>query len=152
MKGYIKLVLILGIISFGVTSLVPPPKCTGDEEYKEGVGKIGNYRVLKDYRVTMKKGADPSLPPSESYPISLTKGLKYKFLPVNNSENESNMIVRIFLDKATKTVVATTYNKSAKKHYPAMEFQCHISGTYYLDISFDKAKKGCGVCLFAVSK
>ncbi len=87
-----------------------------------------------------------------SFPISLTKGLKYKFLSENNPSNETKLIMQIYMSSKKEMLIASTYNPSVDKHYPSMELLCHRSGTYYLDLSFDKAEKGCGVGFFAVSK
>ena len=142
------------IINFGLlliylslsSSVLGPGKCLGDEEYKIGLTKIGDFRLIKDYRVSLKKGK------SESYPISLTKGLRYKFYTVDNPENKSKMIMTIYMKPDNYMRLASTKSSSSQKHYPSIEFECGKSGKYYLDIHFEDDQKGCGVGMVTVAK
>lgn len=148
----ITIILILGVLSFGMLSLLPPPdKCSGDKEYKEGIKKLGNYRLIKDYRVSLKSG-NPKKPPSVSYPVSLTEGLTYKFMPIDNSSNKGKLVMELFMNSKKEILFASSYSKNSNKYYPSIEFKCGRTGTYYLSLSFSEGKKGCGVGFFTVKK
>ena len=71
----------------------------------------------KDYRIEQKKGSDP-----QAYMVSLKAGLKYRFLPINNPDNKSKMIISIYMNKNKWMMLATSYNPSSKKHYPSIDF------------------------------
>lgn len=152
MKREFKNLLIVLLGAFCLQSFMPGPgKCKGDAEYKMGVKKLGNFRLIKDYRISLAGGKEKD-PPTISFPISLTSGLKYKFIAENNADNKSKMIMKIYMNAKKEMMVATTYNSSSKKHYPTIEFECRTSGTFYLFFSFEGGLKGCGVGLFSVSK
>ncbi|UKN01613.1 hypothetical protein K6119_17970 [Paracrocinitomix mangrovi] len=147
MKRKIGIIGTLMISFFVFTSLLPGPgKCTGDEEYTKAMKAIGNFRLIKDYRVSLKKGEKITLN------ISLTAGLKYKFYTEDNPENTSKMIMTIYMKPNEQIKLASTQSNSSKKHFPAIEFECGRSGTYYLVINFEGDDKGCGVGMFTVAK
>lgn len=151
---YKKIKLFTALIAVLVitTSLLPgPSKCSGDDEYVEGLKKITDFRLIKDYRITMKSGSANN-PPTLSFPISLTAGLIYKFVPVNNPDNTKKMIMSMYMAENKTMLLASTFSSGSKKHYPTVEFECGRTGTYYLFFSFEEGEKGCGVGMFAVSK
>ncbi len=148
-RTIIVLVMLFG--AFTLQSLLKPEKCSGDEEYKVGLSKLGEFRLLKDYRVSLKSGSTRSQP-MVSYPLSLTDGLTYKFIPINNSDNKGKMIIQIYMSDKREMLLASSYNESSKRHYPAIEFNCGHSGTYEIVFTFIHGEKGCGVGMFAVGK
>ncbi|MGC6433677.1 MAG: hypothetical protein ACON4M_05725 [Crocinitomicaceae bacterium] len=137
--------LIGGLLSF-ISSPSGSSKCSGDNEYASGLGKLGAYKLIKDYRIEMKKGEG-----SRSYMISLKAGLKYRFLPVNSPDNKKNMIMSIYMSKNKGMMLATSFNPASKKHYPTIDFACRTTGTFYLFFEFEGDEKGCGVGLFSVA-
>jgi len=148
-KGYLILgfILIGGLVSF-ISSPNGGAKCTGDEEYAVGLGSLGAYSLIKDYRVNLN-GGDPA--PSESYMISLKSGLKYRFLPVSNPDNKKKMIMSIYMNQQKGMMLATSFNKATGKHYPSIDFNCKTTGTFYLFFEIEEGEKGCGVGLFSVA-
>lgn len=151
-KGYfilaVAFISLIGLVSF-VSKVSSSSTCSGDIEYKQGLASLGPYKLIKDYRVSLKKG-DPALPPSESFLVSLQSGLKYRLLPVNNSENKKKMILTIYLNEKKSMILATTYTKAIGKHFPIVDFNCKTTGTYCLSIEFEGGEKGCGVGMFSV--
>lgn len=134
----------------GLLSFISSPKgssdCSGDEEYATGLGQLGAYKLIKDYRIELKKGEA-----AQSYMISLKAGLKYRFLPVTNSSNKTPMIMSIYMNQNKGMMLATSYNPATKKHYPSIDFNCRTTGTFYLFFEMEASEKGCGVGMFSVS-
>jgi len=134
----------------GLLSVISSPlggsECSGDAEYASGLGKLGAYKLIKDYRIEQKKGAEP-----QAYMVSLKAGLKYRFLPVNNPGNKSKMIMSIYMNKNKGMMLATSFNPASKKHYPSIDFNCRTTGTFYLFFEMEGGDKGCGVGMFSVS-
>lgn len=152
MKKFSLFLLIATISLLTFTSeMIGPSKCSGEEEYSIGLKKLGNYQLLKDYRISLKKGSDTS-PETVMHQVSLTKGLKYRFYTVNSTDNKTEMILNLYAQQNKQILLGTTYHQNLGKHYPSMEFVCQTSGTYYLFVSFDKNEKGCGVAFFTTSK
>jgi hypothetical protein len=128
-----------------------PRKCKGDAEYQQAIKKMTGFRLIKDYRISLDEGEGTDSP-TMSFPISLTNGLKYKFILINNPSNEGKMIMSIFLNAKKEMLIATSQRVSTNKHYPSIEFECRNSGTYHMSFSFEGALKGCGVGVFSVIK
>lgn len=139
----------IGVLSIAVimlTSFWPGfGKCTGDEEYKKGLEQLGDFRLINDYRVSLRRGN------SESYSISLKRGLKYKFYPVDSPDNKTKMIMTIYMKPGGVMKLASTKARN-DKHFPAIKFECGKSGKYYLRVHFEDEEKGCGVGMFTVEK
>ena len=148
-KRGILTILILGFAFTQQSAINAGGRCSGDSEYKKGLAKLSGFRLLKDFRISLPK-AKKNEPVTISYPVSLTAGLKYKFIPVNNPSNEGDMIMNLYLNKRKEMLIATTYNKATDKHYPSIEFECKTTSTLYLFFSFESGVKGCGVGIVAV--
>ena len=148
-KVFFALVFLLlgGLVSF-VSSPTGSTKCTGDEEYNVGIGALGAYSLIKDYRINLKSG-EPV--PNENYMISLKAGLKYRFLPIQNPDNKRKMIMSIYMNQQKGMMLATSYNKATGKHYPTIDFACRTTGSFYLFFEIEEGEKGCGVGMFAVA-
>lgn len=144
-RKIVNLGLLLIYLSLS-SSVLGPGKCTGDEEYNRGLNNIGNFRLIKDYRVSLKKGK------TESFQISLTRGLKYKFYTVDNPDNKGKMVMTIYMKPDNNMKLASTQSSTSLKHYPSIEFECGKSGKYYLEIHIEGDEKGCGVGMFTVAK
>ena len=146
MKRTIGILAVLLLTFTTLTSLLPGRgDCDGEEEYNKGLQKLGDFRLIDDFRVSLRKGK------SVIHPVSLTRGLTYKFYPVNHPENSSKMIMTIYMKSGGQMKLASTHGGSSK-HYPYIKFECGKSGKYYLEFKFDNEDKGCGVGMFTVSK
>ncbi len=147
----INITILLFVLTFLPSIAYGPGKCKGDSEYQQAVKKMGGFRLIKDYRVSLSAEKEKG-PTSMAFPVSLTSGLRYKFILINNPSNKSKMIMSIFINENKEMLIASSYQSTTNKHYPSIEFECGNSGTYYLFFSFEKAFKGCGVGVFSVSK
>lgn len=147
------LIFALFIVFGGLVSFINSPKggskCTGDTEYAMGLTLLDKYKLIKDYRISLK-GGNPEKPPADSYMISLKAGLRYRLLPISNPNNKTKMIMSIYLNEEKTVLLATSFNKVTGKHYPKIDFNCRTTGTFYLFYEMEGAEKGCGVGLFSV--
>lgn len=149
MKSTNRIVILAGVlVMLTLTSALVASKCSGDEEYKIGLKKLGGYNLIKDLRISLKGGSEKK-PVNQVIPISLRKGLRYKLYSVNNTDNAGKMILGIYANKQKQVLLGTTYNDRLKKHYESIEFSCQASGSYYLFVSFEGYKKGCGVAFIS---
>lgn len=141
-------ILAGGLLSF-IQAKNGGGKCKGDEEYAVGLTQLEKYKLIKDFRVSLK-GGNPEKPPSESFPISLKAGLKYRLIPINNPDNKTKMVMSIYLNEEKTVMLATSFNKVTGKHYPKIDFNCRTTGTFYMFFEMEQAEKGCGVGMFSV--
>ncbi len=146
-KGYIIIAFIAlgGLVSF-ISSPKGGSKCTGDDEYAVGLGSLGAYSLIKDYRINMKAGED-----APSFMISLKAGLKYRFLPIQNPDNKKKMVMSIYMNQQKGMMLATSFNKATGKHYPTIDFACRTTGSFYIFFEMEDGEKGCGVGMFSVA-
>lgn len=146
-KGYIIIVFIaLGCLVSFISSPKGGTKCTGDDEYAVGIGSLGAYSLIKDYRINMKAGED-----TPNFMISLKAGLKYRFLPIQNPDNKKKMILSIYMNQQKGMMLATSFNKATGKHYPNIDFACRTTGSFYIFFEMEDGEKGCGVGMFSVA-
>lgn len=147
------IVFAIFVLAGGLFSFIYSPngggKCNGDAEYAVGLTQLDNFKLIKDFRVSLK-GGNPEKPPSDSYPIALKSGLRYRLLPISNPGNTSKMIMTIYLNEEKTVMLATSYNKLTGKHYPKIDFNCRTTGTFYVFFEMEGAEKGCGVGMFSV--
>jgi len=146
-KSYFILAFIIlgGLVSF-ISTPLGGPKCLGDDEYTLGLGSLGDYSLIKDYRINMKSGAEP-----QSFMISLKSGLKYRFLPIQNPENKKKMVLSIYMNQNKGMMLATSFNKATGKHYPTIDFASRTTGSFYIFFEMEDGEKGCGVGMFSVA-
>lgn len=146
-KGYIIIVFIaLGCLVSFISSPKGGAECTGDDEYAVGIGSLGAYSLIKDYRINMKVGED-----APNFMISLKAGLKYRFLPIQNPDNKKKMIMSIYMNQQKGMMLATSFNKATGKHYPTIDFACRTTGSFYIFFEMEDGEKGCGVGMFSVA-
>jgi hypothetical protein len=146
-KGYIIIVFIaLGCLVSFISSPKNGAECTGDDEYAVGIGSLGAYSLIKDYRINMKVGED-----APNFMISLKAGLKYRFLPIQNPDNKKKMIMSIYMNQQKGMMLATSFNKATGKHYPTIDFACRTTGSFYIFFEMEDGEKGCGVGMFSVA-
>lgn len=137
------LVVLISSSSFKVKKA----DCNSDEIYKQILGKLSAFSLLKDYRVYMKnkKKSDPT--EIVYYPITLNRGVKYKFLSAQSSEFDGKLTISIYTARNAKPdfLFATNYLKDLDKIYESIEFDAESTMNCLIAFSFKDGKEGCGV-------
>lgn len=140
-----KTVIVIGIlisISFTYRS-----GCDSDELYIQTLKKLSDFSLLKDYRIYLKnkKKADPT--EIIYHPITLNRGVKYKFLSAESKEYEGKLIISLYTsaNKKPDFLFATNYMKDLNKVYESIEFEVESTMNCLIAFSFKDGKEGCGV-------
>ncbi|MCU0433392.1 MAG: hypothetical protein MUC87_08070 [Bacteroidia bacterium] len=128
-------------------------KCESDGIYQKALTKIRDFNLIKDYRVYLKRQKKADEPaPALYFPITLNRGEKYRFYGLETPEYEGKIVITIYNNMKREFQVATTYNKTTKTKYEAIEFKSSTTGTFCIGFTFLDGKEGCGVGIASFRK
>ena len=155
-----KLALILTAFLFIVSIpllfsfIVKKEKCDPDALYEQTLKKLSNFSLLKDYRVYMKEKKKDAPVETIFSPITLNRGVKYKFLSSQNTGFEGKLIISLYTNSNNKPdfLFATNYEKAINKFYESIEFKSESTMNCFIAFSFLDGKEGCGVCVSSFLK
>jgi hypothetical protein len=121
--------------------------CDSDELYQQTLKRLNAFSLLKDYRIYLKskKKNDPA--ETLYYPITLNRGIKYKFLCGESKDYDGKLTVSLYTVHNSKPdfLFATNYVKDLDKIYESIEFQSESTMNCMIAFSFKDGKAGCGV-------
>lgn len=121
--------------------------CNSDDLFKEALTKLSEYSLLKDYRFYSKGKSKNQEPEVIYYPITLNRGIHYKFLCAQSAEFEGKLVVSLYTVRNSKPdfLFATNYKKDLNKVYESIEFDSGSTMNCLMAFSFKEGKAGCGV-------
>ena len=121
--------------------------CDSNELYEQTLKKLSTFSLLKDYRVYLKNAKKGTPAEIVYYPITLNRGVKYKFFGAQSLEYEGKLTISLFTLRNGKPdfLFATNYEKNLNKIYESIEFQSESTMNCLIAFSFKDGKEGCGV-------
>lgn len=137
----------LKILLFILAFLVPRNgygQCDSDNFLDNCASGLETFTFIKAFNTSMKK----TEPVEYSYVFS--KGSTYMILGCDQNEAGKRMIVNLY-DRNHK-LIASTHNKKTNTFYPDLVYPCSATGVYYMEVTFEGAKGGCGVCILGFKK
>lgn len=150
MKKFLFVVFVafiaLGVsISFSFSS--KKSGCGSDELYMQTLKKLSDFSLLKDYRIYLKSRKKATPVEIVYYPMTLNRGVKYKFLGAQSSEYEGKLTISLYTVNNSKPdfLFATNYLKEMDKIYESIEFESESTMNCLIAFSFKDGKEGCGV-------
>ncbi|HKK63334.1 MAG TPA: hypothetical protein VJ951_12290 [Bacteroidales bacterium] len=133
---------------FFVVALIIPhalnAQCDSDTFLDNCAAKLDTYTFIKAFNTSMRKTQ------TVEYSYVFSKGSTYLIIPCDEGIEGRRMIVNLY-DRNHK-LIASTYNKRKKTFYPDLAYPCSATGVYYMEVTFDGSKGGCGVCLLGFKK
>jgi len=145
------LILSISLFSFllliSYSFVLKKPTCESDELYEQMIKKLTKFSLLKDYRIYLKSKKKSATPEIVYYPITLNRGMKYKFYGNQSPEFEGKLTISIYHAKGDKPdfLIATNYRKETDKIYESIEFEAESTVNCLIAFSFKEGKEGCGV-------
>lgn len=135
-------------------AFVKKEKCDPDALYEEAMKKLANFSLLKDYRVTMKEKKKTGPVEILYTPITLNRGVKYKFVNLQSVASEGKLVMSLYTSSNNKPdfMFATNYEKSINKFYESIEFKSESTMNCFIALSFLDGKEGCGICVSSFLK
>ena len=143
MKGKIKLMVILGMLA---TTHVAHAQCESDEFLDNCSSSLGTNTFIKAFDVKIK----PKKQDVVEYSYVFSKGSSYSIIVCDQNEKGKQMVVRLY-DRSHK-LIASSYNKKTKTHYPDLLYPCSATGVYYLEATLETQAAGCGVIILGFNK
>jgi hypothetical protein len=123
------------------------PGCDGDHLFQQALGKLSGYSYLKDYRIYLKEKQKSASVEMVYFPFTLNRGVKYKFLSMQNAKLEGQLTISLYSVRNDKPdfLFATNYKKDLNKIYESIEFQVDNTMNVMIGFAFKDGKEGCGV-------
>ena len=148
MKKSINVVICILIFTFHFSLFTSAfAQCTSDAFLDKCASSLGEFTFIKSFNISIDKKSSDS---KYEYSYVFSKGSTYKIIICDENINGNKMIVTLF-DRNHK-MIATNFNKASKKFYPLFSYPCSATGVYYLEVTFENGKEGCGVNILGFSK
>ncbi|MCH8329784.1 MAG: hypothetical protein IH946_00105 [Bacteroidetes bacterium] len=117
-------------------------QCNDEAFLDKCATKLEDFSFVKAYKVSVDK-AKKGKPGKVEYSYVLSKGSFYKLVVCSNEASDYKMIANIY--NRDRKLVASSFDKVKKKHYPALGYQCSATGVYYFTFEFEGKDENCGV-------
>ncbi len=135
--------LILFIAVFALPELAFG-QCDSDAFLDNCASGLDDFTFIKAFNTSMNKNG------TEEYSYVFSKGSTYMILACDPDIDGKRMIVNLY-DRNRKLIVSS-YNKKTKTFYPDLVYPCSATGVYYMEVTFEGSKGGCGVTVLGFKK
>ena len=122
-------------------------QCQEESFLNKCAGKLGDYMYLKSFKVDADQ---VEVGGSIEFNYVLSKGKKYVITVCDEKIESSRMVVKLY--DRNKELIASSYDRRKRKHYPKLVYPCEATGVYYLEYSFRGSKANCGVSILGVDQ
>ena len=143
MKGKIKPMLVLGML---FASVIAFGQCESDEFMDHCASSLGSNTFIKAFQVKIKPKKEVKI----EYSYVFSKGSSYTIIVCDQNQKGNRMIVNLY-DRSHK-LIASSYDRRSKKHYPDLVYPCSATGVYYIESTFEGSNPGCGVIILGFEK
>ncbi|MCK4920055.1 MAG: hypothetical protein KAS71_03355 [Bacteroidales bacterium] len=137
----LKIILFLMLLT---TPKISFGQCSSDEFLDNCAAKLETFTFIKAFNTEMKKTQ------KVEYSYIFSKGSSYMIVACDQDIPGAKMIINLY--DRNKKLIVSSYNKKSKKHYPDLLYPCSATGVYYLEVTFEGSKGGCGVSLLGFKK
>lgn len=144
--------LFAGISLFSNHTTQAQNICEQDAFLDECASRLEDFNFLKAYRLNvsnLKKGKDSK---KASYSYVFSKNSTYIITVCSGSEEQNGTQMVANLYDRNKKLIASSYDRRKRKHYPAIAFKCTATGVYYLEYTFIGEGDGCGVSILGFKR
>jgi len=132
-------------ILFIVLSIKTSAQCSPESYSMNCIEKLDErYIYLKSYIIDGLNGAKNSV----EYSVVLSRNTNY-LLNICTASNDADGIILSIYDSKRKLITSNLLNSILD---PIVEFNCELTGIYYLTFTFQNSKKYCGGCILAFRK
>lgn len=125
--------------------VIKKKECNEQELTAKGVDKLKNYSLIKYYPFNFREKKKNKPVELLKQVVTLTRGVKYRFYTVANSDFEGKPVISIYNNEKLQILFACSYNNTTQKFYDEISFECKTTGNYCLTFSFFDGQEGCAV-------
>ena len=134
------------IILLSFTAFTTQAQC--DESVrKTALQEMGDSQYIKDFSITLTKGANESTTGMVKFNVLLNSRNHYKFNVANGPLNPDDIIMQLY----DKDKLLSSNFENGKK-YKGFEFICRATKVYQLVFSFSGGDEGCAEAVLSLVK
>lgn len=149
MKTYrVNNVILIMIIVLGV-SLFPRDtfgQCSTDDFLDKCASQLGTYNYIKSFTVDVRSAKKNN----QQYSYVFSNGSTYMLIACDENVVGGKMIMSLY--DREHNLISCTYDEKNDRYYSNLVYPCLATGVYYIKVTFNKAKKGCGLCIIGFNK
>ncbi|MFW5644371.1 MAG: hypothetical protein ACOCZL_00525 [Bacteroidota bacterium] len=119
-------------------------QCDSDTFLDNCASGLETFTFIKAFNTQMKKTD------VKEFSYVFSKGSTYMIIGCDQQIEGERLIVNLY-DRNRKLIVSN-YNKKTGKYYPDIIYPCSATGVYYIEVTFEGAKGGCGVTILGFKK
>ena len=139
----IKVLFVLGIMMLSFAAF---GQCESDEFLDECAAPLGSHTFIKSFNTKINSKKEAKV----EYSYVFSKGSEYMIILCDQKKAGNRMILNLY--DRNHQLIASSYNRKTKKHYPDMAYPCSATGVYYIESSFEGSEGGCGVIILGFTK
>jgi hypothetical protein len=119
-------------------------QCDSDAFLDKCASRLETFTFVKAFNTSLKKAE------KTEYSYVFSKGSNYMIIVGDLDIAGERMIINLY-DRNHK-LIASSFNAKTKSYYPDLVYPCSATGVYYMEVTFEGAKGGCGVCILGFKK
>ena len=119
-------------------------QCDSDSFLDNCASRLETFTFIKAFNTSLKKAE------KTEYSYVFSKGSNYMIIVGDLDIAGERMIINLY-DRNHK-LIASRFNAKTKSYYPNLEYPCSATGVYYMEVTFEGPKGGCGVCILGFKK
>ena len=140
-KFFLSFIILLSVAAFSAQA-----QCA-DSVRKAALQEMGDSQYIKDFSITLTKGANESTTGMVKFNVLLNSRNHYKFNVANGAFNPEDVIMQLY----DKDKLLSSNFESGKK-YKGFEFICRATKVYQLVFSFSGGDEGCAEAVLSLVK
>ena len=121
-------------------------QCEGDHFLDKCSTNLGTYTFVKSFHISI----DPAKSEIFEWSYVFSKGSKYMIIVCDEKDDTNRMVINLY--DRNHQLVASSYDKSRKKHFGSLIYPCNATGVYYVEANFEAGRPACGVNVLGFSK
>lgn len=140
-----KHLLGISIATFFVSMNTGFAQCSSDAFLDNCSSALEDFTFVKSFNYENPKGGKKN-----EYSYVFSKGSMYRIVVCDENIADNKMIISLF-DRNHK-LIASSFDKKTKKHYPTLNYPCSATGVYYIEYTFQGDKAKCGINILGFNK
>lgn len=140
-----KYTLSLSIVAFLGSLNHANAQCSSDAFLDNCSSALEEFTFIKSFNYENPKGGKKN-----EYSYVFSKGSMYRVVVCDENIADNKMIISLY-DRNHK-LIASSFDKKSKKHYPSLNYPCSATGVYYIEYTFQGDKAKCGINILGFSK
>lgn len=142
-KKLFGMMAILGLLALSPKLMA---QCGGDDFLDDCASSLGTHTFIKAFNVETKSRKQEKV----EYSYVFSKGSDYLIIVCDRKVEGKRMIVNLY--DRNHQLIASSYSKKTRKHYPDLVYPCQATGVYYMETTFEGLAESCGVIILGFNK